>query len=61
MTQSHAGLQTTKAICYCVMDGFSSFHFPCENFQLISCAFPEKDIDPLFKVVVVFQHVVFPL
>ena len=21
----------------------------------------EKDIDPLFKVVVVFQHVVFPL
>ena len=47
-TQSHAGLQSTKSICYCVMDGLSSFHFPCDNFQLISCAFSGTNILRLF-------------
>ena len=56
LTQSHAGLQTTKAICYCVMDGFSSYHFPCDNFQLISYAFPGTNIWCLFFLGIPMRH-----
>ena len=56
LTQSHAGLQTTKAICYCVMDGFSSSHFPYDNFKLMSCAFPGTNIRRLFFLGIPMRH-----
>ena len=56
LTQSHAGLQTTKALCYCVMDGFFSFHFPCDKFLLISCAFSSTNIWRLIFLGIPMRH-----